>query len=331
MSPRRYGKTSLALNSFSKIKWPYAHIDLYKALDEEDIEKTILNGIGELLGKLETVPGKLLKLASNFFISMHVKVVLGADGLSLEFGRRKQKPTTTILEALEKLHKLARKKNKKVIIFMDEFQTVGEITNNSAIEASIREAAQKSINVAYVFSGSDRYLIQEMFSDKKRPFYKLCNLVTLDKISKDDYTAYIQKASNFQWKRSLTADTLEKIFYITERHPYYVNKLCSMLWVNDYPTKKDVVDSWQRYVLENKSQLERELELLSINQRKLLIFLAQEGPIKEIFSKETTKQVNISLSSVSRSLSVLIAKDYIYSDEEGNYKIRDPLIRDVLL
>ena len=45
-SPRRYGKTSLALNAFSKIKWPYAHIDFYKALDEEDIEKTILNGHG---------------------------------------------------------------------------------------------------------------------------------------------------------------------------------------------------------------------------------------------------------------------------------------------
>ena len=29
MSPRRYGKTSLALKNLEKIKWPYAQVNLY--------------------------------------------------------------------------------------------------------------------------------------------------------------------------------------------------------------------------------------------------------------------------------------------------------------
>src|SRR5580658_4362862 len=80
ISPRRYGKTSLALKSFEQIKWAYTHIDLYKALSEEDIEKFILHGSGQLLGKLESAPKQLLRVASDFFASMQIKVILEKTG-----------------------------------------------------------------------------------------------------------------------------------------------------------------------------------------------------------------------------------------------------------
>ena len=330
MSPRRYGKTSLALNTFSKIKWPYAHIDFYKALSEEDIEKTILNGAGKLLGSIETAPKRLLKLASDFFASMHVKVVLEKAGMVLDFGRRERKAADSILEVLEKLHALAVSKKTKVILFMDEFQTVGEVTDNYSIEAAIREAAQKSTNVAYVFSGSDRHLIQEMFSDKKRPFYRLCNLISLDRISENDYTTYIQKAAQIRWDKKLLEKVLKQIFSLTERHSYYINKLCSLLWSGDYPNEEVVATCWNKYILENKSQIERELELLSINQRKILISIAQNGPVKEPFGKEFATRINMSLSSIFRALPSLIEKDYLLVDREGYHRILDPLIKDVL-
>ena len=331
MAPRRYGKTSLALNTFSKIKWPYAHVDFYKSLSERDIERTILNGAGKLLGSLETTPKRLLKLASDFFASTHIKVGLEKTGLILEFGRREHEPADSIIETLEKLHTIAVNKKTKVILFMDEFQSVGKITDNYSIEAALREAAQKSTHVVYVFSGSDRQLIQEMFSDKKRPFYRLCNLITLDRISKEDYTAYIQKAAQDRWGKKLLDNVLAQIFRITERHPYYVNKLSSMLWSGSYPCEKMVAKSWDSYVLENKSQIERELGLLSINQQKILISIAQEGPARELFGKAFSTRINVSLSSISRALTALLEKDYLYIDKGGYHIILDPLIRDALL
>jgi AAA+ ATPase superfamily predicted ATPase len=54
MLPRRYGKTSLAIKAFEQLGFPYAHMDLYKALAEEEIERVILNEIGQLLAQLET-------------------------------------------------------------------------------------------------------------------------------------------------------------------------------------------------------------------------------------------------------------------------------------
>jgi len=233
ISPRRYGKTSLVINTLVKSNQSYVHIDLYKALSKEDIEIYILNGIGKLLGKLETVPKKLINLAGEFFAGMQIQVVLEKVGIALDFSGRNNMKTTKasiLLEALEKLQFLASKKDKKVILFLDEFQVVGDIAKDYSIEAIIREAVQKSPNVVYIFSGSNRHLMEQMFYDKKRPFYKLCDLITVDRISTEDYTAYIQKSAILRWKNNLDQNVMETIFLITERHAYYINKLCSMLW-----------------------------------------------------------------------------------------------------
>ena len=100
----------------------------------------------------------------------------------MEFNSNNQKPTDIILQALEKLHDLALKKGKRVVLFLDEFQVVGEVIENNAIEAVIREAAQKSTYIYYVFFGSNRHLMEQMFYDRKRPFYKLCDQIKLERI-----------------------------------------------------------------------------------------------------------------------------------------------------
>jgi AAA+ ATPase superfamily predicted ATPase len=331
ISPRRYGKTSLALKAFEQIKWPYAHVDLYKALNAEDIEKFILNGIGKLLGTLESAPKKLLHLVSDFFSSMQIKVVLEKAGIQLEFNQRKQTAPDIILKSLEKLHELAKKKKKNVILYLDEFQVMAEVINNNSIEAAIREAAQKSTHVAYVFSGSNRHLMEQMFYDRNKPFYKLCDQIKLDRISEKEYEKYIQIASKRTWRKKITKDALEKIFELTESHSYYVNKLCSLLWQrNKPPTPNEILSTWHNFVLENKSLIERELALLSINQRKLLIFLASIEKTDELFSKQLTQQINLSSSSIQRAIEPLIEKDYVYIDETKFYRILDPLIKDVL-
>lgn len=330
MSPRRYGKTSLAINTFKYIKLPYAHIDFYKELTEEDVQLAILNGIGSVISKLETIPNKLLKMASDFFSNMQVKVVLEKSGIKLDISKNKKKPATIIFEALENLHHLTVKKNKKAIIYMDEFQILGEITKTHSIEAAIREAAQKSTHVSYVFSGSNRHLIQEMFYDKKRPFYKLCDLISLDRISEKEYENYLQIASEERWKKKLDNKTLETIFSITERHPYYVNKLCSLIWMGKHPNEDIVNSIWQNHVIDNEFLIQRELELLSLNQRKLLIFLAKHSPMKELFSSDFMFKVNMSPSSISRALKMLCDKDYLCIDKDGNYLILDPLVKWVL-
>lgn len=330
VSPRRYGKTSLALKAFEDIKWPYAHIDLYKALSEEDIARFVLNGIGQLLGRIESTPEKLMKVATEFFSGFQLKFVLEKYGLAVEFSRKSKKSIDLILAALEKLDAHAVKRKIQVIIFLDEFQVLAEVINNNSIEAAIREAVQKSQKVSYIFSGSNRHLIEAMFNDKKRPFYNLCDTITLSRITKNHYEPYIKKAAIEQWKQPLSEPALETIFSLTELHPYYVNKLCSLVWQQQaLPDTTCIDDAWRRYVAENRSGIERELSLLSLNQRKLLINLAEEEGVKEPFGRQSSDTWGMSVTSVHRAMESLLEKDYVFVDENGRYRVLDPLIKSI--
>lgn len=331
ISPRRYGKTSLSLRAFEQLKWPYVQVDLYKAFSEEDIEQFILNGIGKLLGKLEKIPKKLITLAGEFFSNIHINVAIDKEGLQLDFSKRKKSPTENILKALERLHELAAKRQKKIILHLDEFQSVGQVCKNYAIEAALREIAQKSEYIAFVFSGSDRHMIEELFNDKKRPFYNLCDTIVLDRISKEDYVTYLQHASRKKWHKELPEQTIDQIILCTERHSFYLNKLCSLLWLGSHPTPHMVSEAWINFVTENKSAIERELSLLTLNQRKLLTVAAEENGIFEPFSNDFLSKINISGSSTVSAMKFLLKKDYILIDPiDGKYKILDPLIKSVL-
>ena len=331
MSPRRYGKTSLCLRAFEQLRWHYAQVDLYKAFSEEDIEKFILNGIGLLLGQLEKAPKKLISLAADFFSNISVSVSIEKEGLSLDFSKRKKSSAETILQSLERLHALAEKRRKKIIFYLDEFQVVGQVCSTYAIEAVLREVAQKSKYISFVFSGSDRHLIEQMFNDKKRPFYKLCNVIRLDRISEHDYEKQLQKASIEKWNNELSKETIEEILFYTERHAYYLNKLCSILWQDKQPTPSAVSKAWNGFVLENKSPVERELSLLTTNQRKILTFISEKGEIFEPFGKAFLSKLEMSNSSAARAMKLLMDKDYILVDPENNvYKLLDPLMKSVL-
>lgn len=332
VSPRRYGKTSLALKVFEEMKWPYAHIDLYKALSEEDVARFILNGIGQLLGRVESVPQKLMKTATEFFSGFQLKFVLEKYGLAVEFGKKSKEPVDLILAALEKLDEYAVKKKVEVIIFLDEFQVLAEIVNNSAVEAAIREAAQKSKHVRYCFSGSNRHLIELMFNDKNRPFYNICDAITLNRITREHYEQYISKAAQECWGRSLTDKAMDVIFDLAELHSYYMNKLCSLVWQQPkVPSEKDILDVWIAYVKENKSSVERELSLLSVNQRKLLIHLSQqENGAKQPYGNAYASNSGISPTSTHRAMTSLLEKDYVFVDAQGRYHVLDPLMKHIL-
>jgi hypothetical protein len=282
------------------------------------------------LGQIEKAPRKLLKLVREFFSDMQVKVVLEEVGVSISFNFQKEKQSDNIYKALQKLHDLAEARKIKVIFYMDEFQVLGEVCKNYSIEAAIREAAQKAKYVSYIFSGSSRHLIEQMFYDKKRPFYKLCDTIYLDRIATSEYMSHIQKAAIDKWKKTLDEKTIRKILDVTERHPYYVNKLCSVLWLNAPPSEEDVTNNWLAYTLESRSVTERELELLSINQRKLLIVIANDQMAKEPYEKNFSNRIQMQPSSTKRAIEALLMKDYIFLDNEKNYRILDPLLKSVL-
>jgi uncharacterized protein len=325
MSPRRYGKTSLALRALETAGSIFAHIDFYRELDANDIAQSIIDGVGRLLGKIETKPKNLLRLASDFFSDLQVSFSMGSLGVSVELIDKK-KPAEKIQVVLKKLQQLLAKTNKKVVLFIDEFQRLADIEGSHSIEAVIRHEAQLAKNIAYVFSGSNRHLIEDMFFDSNRPFYKLCDTIRLKRISAEHYERYMQKAAKKRWGGSLSEAIIARILELTECHPYYVNLLCFKIWLQDFPTLESVSAFWKQCVGENRSQIEREIDLLSLNQKKLIIGISRYGATNQATGRTFLNKIKLSSTSVVQALSTLIDKDYIYKDDLGYYRLLDPML-----
>jgi len=331
VSPRRYGKTSLALHVIQNMQLPYAHIDLFAAVDEQDIERSILKGIGKLISCMESIPKRALTLASDIFKGSHIRAVLNKVELSIEVNRRKEKPSYHVLDILERLEHLAVKSNRKIILFFDEFQCIGEITPDHAMESVLRQVAQLTKSIAFIFSGSNRHLLHELFDDQNRPFYKLCERITLDRISADAYTNHIKKAALKRWKADLPPRVLECLFNYSERHPYYLNLLCARMLLEKHPPTPELIDqTWHQYVLEERSHVASEIELLSKNQRKLLTILARTDGTRAPLGREFIQEANMSKTTIDQALTFLEKRDYVFKNEKGYVQVLDPLIKSVL-
>lgn len=168
---------------------------------------------------------------------------------------------------------------------MDEFQALAEATSHPGIEAAICHAAQESKRVCYLFSGSNRYLLKEMFQDRKRPLYKLCHTIHLKRIQPEHYIKYIQAVSQEIWGSSISDKDFQLIFSLTQRHPYYVNKLCALLSFQEIVSDTIILSVWGNYVLENRTSVEGEVSLLAVNQRNYYSPLLETKKQKSCYLK----------------------------------------------
>jgi len=150
------------------------------------------------------------------------------------------------------------------------------------------------------------------------------------RIHKKDYIKYIESVAKKSKDITIEDLAFEKIFHYTERHPYYVNLLCSRLWRLKKITSKSVEKTWAQYCLEEQSDVANEMDLLSDAQRKLLIALSRSNGTNAPRGKEFQLLSNMPGATIAQALDFLEKKDYVYKTEESYYRVLDPLIKQVL-
>ncbi len=330
-SPRRYGKTSLALQAIKRSKVYYCHCDFLAAINEQDVERILFKGIGRLLGSIESTPQKLLKVATEFFSGLSIQLAMDKIGLLVKIEKSTSDPASNILNLLERVESLSKKYKKKIVLFFDEFQRLYQVADTYAIESVIRQVAQSSKSLSFIFAGSNRHLLNEMFEDKNRPFYKLCERISVARMSKQDYFKHIQHVSHKEKRSTINEESLEKVCDLTERHPYYINLLLSRLWKLNEISTETVEKEWCQYIAEERSQIANELDLLSSAQRKLLTSLARHNGTSAPRSSNFQVISEMPGTTINQALKVLEKKDYVFKEEgSGIYKLIDPSIKWVL-
>ena len=332
-SPRRYGKTSLILRTLDLLKKDglmTSYIDLYGCLNVSDlidkiIQETVvpaqgtLRRIGDFLREHTSGVRPEITLESNGSASVSFKKEVEIQGT--------EKILSKILDAPEKL---AESKKKRLVIAFDEFQEVTDMDGLS-LEKSMRSSFQRHKHVTYLFAGSKQHVMEEIFGQEKRPFYKFAKPFPLEKISIEQFRPFI--SSKFKETGiSIKPAIVDSVLYFTEGHPYLTQQLFHELW-NISSEKKEVKEEDVSKALniilsQHGDYFSRIWDSLVSNQKKLIMAIAQEIQVKNAYSTPfITKYGLISASHVKKGLHYL-EKEALVEHLAGVYYIEDVFFRE---
>jgi uncharacterized protein len=323
IAPRRYGKSSLIRQAFIDAEIPGKRIDLLPATNVLFINKAIKLCFSELINQIAPKTKMAKEKLIEWIKNLHPKLTLSFLGQQLEVSTA-QIPEESIEDLLVGLDAAAKKVNKRVVVCLDEFQQVGLLKDHHAMEAAIRHAVEQSSHITYIFSGSSRHLLHQMFHTKSRPLYHLCELMELDRIKAESYHPILLERAKKQWKEKIKDQAISEILNITRCHPYYVNALCRQLWKMPHSPEIHIVQkTWLEYIETQSNWITDDLSKLTPNQRNILAALAYQ-PIEEPYSHSFSERVKMGASSIKKSLDILTEKDFIYREKDRKYKVLDP-------
>jgi hypothetical protein len=328
---RRMGKTSLIRQALTKLpvrRCLPVYIDLWPT----DGSASFASATARALALAsETKAGKLLDLARSLFSRLRPSVTVDDRGQpTVEFGIDAINASEPDLgEVLEAPQKVARRAKKTVVVVFDEFQQITQY-DNDLTERQLRSSIQHHKNVAYLFVGSRKHLLQNMFLDQSRPLYRAAAHYPLGPIATDHWQPFI--ASRFRKaKKRISKQCIARICEQTQGHPFYTQHLCHVLWSMLGPGDSVEEVSINRAVSE---LLRREShayvtlwETLTKNEQRLLRGLAASDVSPKPFSSEFTRRYGLrSASNSQRAVESLLQKDVI-DREEASYIIVDRFLR----
>ncbi len=335
LSPRKYGKSSLVKHVIKKINYPAIDIDFFLISNSRSVESKILKGVRYLIKKLSDSPEHWLGTLTDYFRKINKQWTIGIKGFSLELIPDKYNDAAeNILDALNAVEYVLKKKKQKAVLFIDEVQEIAKVEMNIALEGAIRHFAQEARRLTLIFSGSNRHMLEHMFGDNERPLYDLCERISVQRLMPEVYKPYLNKIAKLSWKQSLDKSVFNKIIELTECHPKTVYILCKKLWdqgskQNKTPTVKTVKEVWLAYIEEKLKDTRNLLAKRSIGQVKLLTYIAL-GQYDNLTSKETQRNLDMTSSGIVQSLSTLEQSDYIERLADKSFRIIDPVLKSTL-
>lgn len=306
ISPRRYGKTSLILNLFDRLSGiKTIYVDLMGITTINDFLDLYVRAFLEKLGGIKKITSSFRKLFPNI---EDMQINFGAFGVNF-----KVSPT---IRNIEEVISLPEKLGGKVLVALDEFQ---EITNIKEIDllALFRKKAQMFENTTFIFSGSRRYIMNEIFSNIEKPFYRFSKIYNLGPLEKVDTVGFIKQKFN-STDVLIEDDVIEKLYEVSNGYPYYIQFISYTLWnMTDAKGKckmEDLEESIKQVILSVRPMFETLWDSLTSNQKMVL---------KSVAFEVSPYDLNISAGSVKSALDKLVKMDVIEKVEK-RYKVIDP-------
>lgn len=235
-----------------------------------------------------------------------------------------QQPEYTLHEIFDYLEHV----DKRCLVVIDEFQQITRFPEKN-IEALLRTHIQKLSNTNFVFSGSQRRLMEEMFFSAKRPFFQSAKSLRLEPIARAVYQDFALRHFQ-QADKQITPEAFCRIYDTFWGVTFYVQRILKDAYADtpagevcDVGMAQQLIDG---YVSESDSHLREQLAFITEAQKELLYAIHEERQVQSITSSAFNRKHRLRSPSSTQSAALKLLEYDLITRREKIYSLSDPLL-----
>lgn len=327
ISPRRWGKSSLVKVAMDELVQEnkdirVCYIDAFSIKTEAEFYQTFAK---EVIATSASTLEKRLEDIKHFLKGISPSITLKSDSTdSMSFDLKFDLVDRDIMEVLELPEKIAVAKGLRIVVCIDEFQQLAQLSGYKDMEGKMRSVWQKQHSVSYCFYGSKRHMMMDIFNNSSNPFYRFGQVLFLQKIKKEEWIPFIVNSFRKTGK-SISEEQADKLCEIVKCHSWYLQQLCYFVWsgTSDTVTDDTIEVRTQQLIDTNMPMFMNDTENLTSAQTNMLRAVA-DGEYRFNSQPVVRKYELGSAQTITRNKRMLSEKDFI--EKEGNrYVFSDPI------
>ena len=322
-SPRRMGKTQLIRHFYErpeiKGRFHTFYVDIYPTTSLHEFVLFLSKEIySVLVPKGKATLNRFLSVLRSLTGSFTYDPVSGVPSFDVKLGDI-QAPELTLGEIFDYLEKA----DLPCIFAIDECQQIDRYPEKN-VEALLRSHVQTMNNCRFIFAGSNRHILENMFHSAAKPFYNSTEQLYLDRIAREKYVAFICAKFREAGREILSGAAL-LAYDLFEGHTYYVHNLLHHVFATVAPEKtvdeNDVLFVLDALLEEKSHAFAGQLCQLNYGQKETLVAIAKAGKATGVTSVAFIKKNALkSPSSVQYAISTLLDSQILTYEQEGRCK-----------
>ena len=331
ISPRRLGKSGLIHHTFAQdvIKYRYTtiYVDIYATKDLCEMVKALSEAIVKAVGQKKSWHEKFFSFIKSLRVGFHIDAVSGEPSFDIGIGDI-ENPDKTIRELFDYMEA----SEKPCILAIDEFQQIREYPQTNT-EAFIRSLVQQCSRTSFIFCGSKRHTMTDIFYSPAKPFFQSVISQSLKPIPMETYVEFAGRMFS-QRRKILDRAAAEAIYRMFDGCTWYMQMMMNEMFAltkEGMTCTTEYIDfAWDNIIMAQEDRYQAILYGLAPKQKQLLQAIASDRIVEGITSSDFVKRHRlVSASSVQAALKPLLKND-IVTCEEGIYRIYDYFFADYL-
>lgn len=331
ISPRRLGKSGLIHHTFAqdviKDRYTTIYVDIYATKDLCEMVKALSEAIVKAVGQKKSWHEKFFSFIKSLRVGFHIDAVSGEPSFDIGIGDI-ENPDKTIRELFDYMEA----SEKPCILAIDEFQQIREYPQTNT-EAFIRSLVQQCSRTSFIFCGSKRHTMTDIFYSPAKPFFQSVISQSLKPIPMETYVEFAGRMFS-QRRKILDRAAAEAIYRMFDGCTWYMQMMMNEMFAltkEGMTCTTEYIDfAWDNIIMAQEDRYQAILYGLAPKQKQLLQAIASDRTVEGITSSDFVKRHRlVSASSVQAALKPLLKND-IVTCEEGIYRIYDYFFADYL-